>query len=483
MGKRAASYSSLLGIGLESGRMTAVWLRRSAGGVQVRKTLQAALSLDPARNDPELVGREIRNRLAEADIREHRCVVCVPLNWALTLRTDLPDLSEQDTANYLNLQAERGFPFAPEDLSMAVSRYRTPGGANQAMIAAIPSTRVNALLRAFKAARLRPVSITLGITALLEKHAALPPGSVALLVGGHALELAIPAGSGIAALRPLDEAVETEGEGQGPDAVATARQLRITLGQLPPDLRETIRTVRVFGPSDVTEPFCAELRDLAGPMALSVELGNGTGGVRVSGLDARSLPAPSVLSAATGRLLGGAAALEFLPPRTSRLKQISGRISSRATRVFGAAAAAAVLILAIAFIYQDWRLSRLESRWNTIEPQVSAVAALQDQVRRFRPWFDDSAQSLAIARSLAEAFPEAGDVWAEWLEIKEQTDSGRLMVSCRGKARNNREWLQMLERLRQGKGIEDLRFQQVRGEDPLQFSLSFLWNAGGTNGR
>jgi hypothetical protein len=90
LGKQRAL--SLLGLSLDGTRLEGVVLRRTNGALVVRKTLFASLSLDPLTNDPELVGREIRNHLEEAGIRERRCAVNVPLSWILTLQTKVPDL-------------------------------------------------------------------------------------------------------------------------------------------------------------------------------------------------------------------------------------------------------------------------------------------------------------------------------------------------------------------------------------------------------
>src|SRR5688572_23025282 len=92
--KRRAS--SVLGLSLDGSRLEGVVMRRTNGSVVVQKTFTTSLSLDPLTNDPELVGHEIRNHLDHAGVRERRCVVCVPLNWVLTLQTKLPELEEAD---------------------------------------------------------------------------------------------------------------------------------------------------------------------------------------------------------------------------------------------------------------------------------------------------------------------------------------------------------------------------------------------------
>ena len=95
--------NSLLGLTLEGKQLEGVVLVRSNGGVRVIRSFKASLSLDPLTNDPELVGREIRNQLEAAGIRERRCVVCIPLQWALTLQTKVPDLPEQDLPGYFQI--------------------------------------------------------------------------------------------------------------------------------------------------------------------------------------------------------------------------------------------------------------------------------------------------------------------------------------------------------------------------------------------
>ena len=95
---------------------------------------------------------------------------------------------------------------------------------------------------------------------------------------------------------------------------------------------------------------------------------------------------------------------------------------------------------------------------------------LQQQSRKFRPWYDESLPSLRILRKLAESFPEEGSVSAKTLEIKNLSE-----VTCAGQARDNQAFLRLLDRFRKAPEIADLKIQQVRGKAPLQFNLSFRW--------
>jgi Tfp pilus assembly PilM family ATPase len=105
--------SSILGLTLEGRQLEGLVLSRANGSYKIARTFRASLSLDPLTDDPELVGREIRNRLEEARIGERRCVVGIPLPWVLTLHSKLPAIPEADLAGFLQLEAERGRPGGP----------------------------------------------------------------------------------------------------------------------------------------------------------------------------------------------------------------------------------------------------------------------------------------------------------------------------------------------------------------------------------
>ena len=92
--------------------------------------------------------------------------MCLPSNWALALQIEVPDMPDEDVPSFLEIEAERGFPYGLEALSLSSSRYRSMAGKRFAMQTGVPRTHLAQLERALKAAQLRPVSFTLGITAL-----------------------------------------------------------------------------------------------------------------------------------------------------------------------------------------------------------------------------------------------------------------------------------------------------------------------------
>ena len=148
--RRQRRLSSLLGLALEGGRLDGVVLRRSNGSLAVEQTFSVSLSLDPLTADVELVGRELRNHLDAAGIRERYCVIGLPLKWALTTHAELPDLAEADAGSLLQIEAERGFASDVSTLHYAASRCHLQGGKQQALLVGIPKNHLARLEQASK---------------------------------------------------------------------------------------------------------------------------------------------------------------------------------------------------------------------------------------------------------------------------------------------------------------------------------------------
>jgi hypothetical protein len=465
------NLNSVMGLTLQGGRIEGVVLKRAGGGLQTQRSFNTALSLDPLTNDPELVGREVRNHLNAAGVRERQCVVSLPLNWALTLQTKLPDLAEADVTSYLSIQAEKGFPYAPEDLSISISRYRSPNGEQHATLVAIPKNHLVLLEKALKAAQLKPVSFSLGIAALRDPSEEPSVGALAMVLGENSIDLQVTSGGGVVALRSLEGALESEGGERRIDADIISREIKITLGQLPKELRETVTKLRVFGRVEMTQPLVSDIKARVAGMGLQVELGS----FRPPNGLAAALPADKnaslTFSLAARYLLGKPSEFEFLPPKVSAWPQLAARFSTGKLVWVGVPVGAVVLLVSAAFLWQYLTLSDLETKWRGMEKRVSEVEGLQQQIRKFRPWFDDSMRTLTILRTLTESFPEDGAVFAKSLEIKDLAT-----VTCSGEAKDNQAFLKMKDRLMAAKGVTDLQTDSTRGKSPVQFSFHFRWS-------
>ncbi|HVY69808.1 MAG TPA: hypothetical protein VHH73_07750, partial [Verrucomicrobiae bacterium] len=229
---------AVLGLALDGDRLHGVVLKRANGGAQIAATLNVPLALDPLTGDPELVGREIRNHLEAAEIRERRCVFALPLNWALTHQTPLPaELPPGDWDSFLQIEAERGFPYGLDALMVSKSVARLSASEILAMQVAVPREHVVRLEQVLRAARLQPASFSLGLPAMQHASREADRAVLALAAGEAGLGLQVTAGGGLLALRTLDNALETDGREKRilPDVIA--RDLRIVLGQLPANVR------------------------------------------------------------------------------------------------------------------------------------------------------------------------------------------------------------------------------------------------------
>jgi hypothetical protein len=463
---------SVLGLSFEGTKVEAVVVRRSNGSAEVGQTAVCTLSAEWTKLDPAKAGAEIKAQLEAAEIRERHCVVALPTGVLLSLQTVLPELSEEDTLSLLQLEAENGFPFAPDLLSVVHSRFRPEGVTGYATQLALPRELVDQLEAMLRAARLNAVSFTPGIFAQQPLSPVRGQGVVSLFVGKCAVELMIACGGGVAAVRVLEASAEGEGGEARVSADSVGCDLRVTLGQLPAAIREDLSKLRVFGGAGA-DRLAAEIAPRATALGLSVErvirFAPGELGLKL----AESAPVNTAVAVAVRFLAGTSAGLEFLPPRISAWQQFAGKHSGGKLVLAGKVAGGLVALTLFAFLFQQVQLFRLRSEWNGMSAKVRELENLQQQIRRFRPWYDDSIRSLSILRRLTEAFPENGDVTAKTVELR---DDGA--VICTGTAGDNTALLTTLDRLRASPDVADVQVDQLRGKSPLQFTFNFHWTGG-----
>jgi hypothetical protein len=492
--RKRKKLAGVLGLALDGSRLDGVVLRRTNGSLQLQQSFSVALTLDPLTAAPELVGREIRNQLDAAGVRERHCIFGVPLKWVLTAHTELPPLPEADAASLLQLEAERGFPTDVATLQLASSSCPLVGDKKHVLLTGIPSAHIATLEKVLAAAKLKPVSFALGLAALQSPkskvqspkpglpnatldfgHSTLDSdGVLALAVGESTVSLQITCGGGVAALRALEGAIEnpTGRPALLPDLVA--RESRITLGQLPAELRDAVKRIRIFGPRELAQQLADEMELRFEPMGLGVEV---VANYKPDEFGVQ-LPPDAPLSAAfslAARLLAGQPPVfEFLPVKPTILEQFAAKYSSGRLRTTGAVAAGVVVIVGGMFLVQEIRLLRLRSQWSAISAKVSDLQGVQDRIQQFRPWYDDTFRDLAILRQLTLAFPEDGVVTAKTITI--QTGGA---VSCSGNAQDNAAVLAMQTKLRAADGVSGVKLDLLHGKNPMQFTFHFQYGNGG----
>jgi len=466
--------NTLLGLTLDGSRLEGVVLRRSNDSLQLLQSFSATLTLDPLTAAPELVAREIRNQLDAAGVRVRDCIVGVPLKWALTAQAELPQLEEADAASLLQLEAEKNFHADVATLRLADSSCALSGGRQHVTLVGVSSSQIATLEQVLTAAKLKLVGLSLGISALQPPGAENSNGVLALVLGESHVGLQVTAGGGIAALRALEGAVENEGARRVLNAGLVAREARVTLGQLPAELRATVKRIRIFGPRELAQPLADEMEARFSPMGLRVDVvtayAPGEFGVQ--------LPVEASLSAAFSlaarRLTDHSEPFEFLLPKPTLLQQCSTKYADGKLKTVSAIAAGVLVIFLGLFLYQQVQLILLRSQWDKMSRQVTELQGLQNQIRQFRPWYDDSFTGLSILRQVTLAFPEDGSVTAKTIEIHDGND-----VTCSGTTRDYASVLAMQARLRAADGVKDVKLETIRGKTPMQFTFDFHYGNGG----
>jgi hypothetical protein len=231
--------------------------------------------------------------------------------------------------------------------------------------------------------------------------------------------------------------------------------------------------VRVFGHNEAATQLAEELRGPAQDWGLKIEH------VRDHATEEYGIRIPSgmAVSAALSvavRRLAGQPGMEFLPPKVSPWKQFAERYSSGKLAYAGAAAGALALVVLLAFLVQQVIIWHWEGKWSAMEPKVTELSQMREQIRRYRPWYDPSARTLSMLKRLTEAFPEDGAVSAKTVELREPS-----RVTCSGTARNREVLLKTLDQLRGVKEISDVHIETTRGNTPLEFTFNFQWGGPG----
>jgi hypothetical protein len=472
--RKRKKLTTLLGLELDGSRLDGVVLKRTNGSLAVQQSFSAQLTLDPLTAAPELVAREIRNQLDAAGVRERDCILGLPLKWVLTAQTELPPLPEADAASLLQMEAERSFHTDVAQLQIANSRSPLTDDRRFVMLAAVPATHLAALENILAAAKLKPASFALGLSALQSARDEKAGGVVALQIGESHVGLQITAGGGVAALRALEGAVADEGGRRVLHTEIVARETRITLGQLPAELRAAVKRIRIFGPRELARQLADEMELKFEPMGLKVEVVAGYAPDEFGVALPPEVSLSAAFSLAARFLTEGKPALEFLPPKPNFIEQLAAKYSSGRLRTTGAVAAGVAVIVIGVLLFQQIQLWRLRSQWSKIEVKVSQLQSIQDEIRQYRPWYDGTFKNLSILRQLSLAFPEDGSVTAKNIEIR---DSGT--VTCAGTARDYAALLAMQAKLRTSPGVNGVKLEQVRGKAPMQFVFGFNYNHGG----
>ncbi|MCP5516467.1 MAG: hypothetical protein H7A45_04315 [Verrucomicrobiales bacterium] len=460
--------NSLLGLAVRRDELAVVMVRRAGGECRVEKAFTLPLTTAQIEAAPEEAGQQLAVALKDHGLTEKRCVIRLPLAWAMAARIDVPDLAPADLQSFLELRAEREFAYLPGEAALAFRRSSS-GAAARATLLAVAQRRVRAVERLVAAAGRKALSLSLGPGICPATAREFAGTALNICPTPAGLNLVVTAGEDLLAFRHL-EVSHTAGEPAGPMSPdELVREIRLTCGRLPAEIREAVRTVRFHGPDGL----------VGGLHAACEPLLRNAGWPAVERAPHRAVPTPDgplplagegALEAACRFLAGDEVRFEFLLPEVSRAQVLLERFGKgRRRQTIMAVSTLAALLVVVTLVHQS-RLASFEKRWKSMASQVNTLEQVQRNIRHFRPWFDNTVPTLRIVEQVTSAFPEEGSIWAKTFEIKAGSE-----VSCSGLARNNQVLLETLDRLRQVAGVTDLKVKQVRGENPIQFSFQFTW--------
>jgi hypothetical protein len=455
--KKRLRKRSVLAITLESGRIAVNLVRNDESDAGPAPAFSVPIRDTDVLEDPDKAGNQLSAALAAAGIRERNCVVCVPPGWALTSSADLPEIGAEDLRGYLELKAEREFTIPSGDLRLGFCAYALPSGQRRATLAALSAKKIDAVERMLAIGNRRATSISLALDKCLSQSKAM----LHFLTNGNHTDVVITAGGGVAGLRSLAGPRTT---GETPfDAVAFCRDVRITLGRLPEPVRQQIRQAAFSGPS--AEKLCVQTRfDL-------LRMGIESPECKQPATADRTPETPGAAAdAARLKLRNQPIAFEFVVPEPKRWQALVERVdSTRRRRIIIGAVALVFLPVFIYFIRSEIE-SHYQSRWDSMKADSDELGTIQQNIRLYHPWFKQTPESLQVLQSLVLAFPDEGDVWAKSIQVAVGDK-----VTCTGFAKNQPALMALLARLRARPDISLLQVQQIRGENPIQFTVAYQW--------
>ncbi|MFM1942978.1 MAG: hypothetical protein RI897_1960 [Verrucomicrobiota bacterium] len=456
------SIPAVLALTVEWDHVAIAHVRRNNGGIQLLQSLQLPITADAILENPDLCGKQLAEALSKQGLRETRCIVCVPNHWAFTTSSDLPDVAPEDLPGFIELKAEGEFPLSASDLLIAHSPWSTPGHPKQTTIAGLPKRKADAVRQMLATANRRATSISLALNPDWIESSQVDHSGINVLVNDKHIDLVVLLGGGIAALR----SIPVQNGSLRPDHLN--RELRITLGRLPQEVRSQLNKARFLGEPASASALFESARETLNKLGLQGIIPSPT---HESAATTPLEHSPVAIAAARHHLHGLPLLFEFVAPETNRIQLFLRRYDTRKNRWIAAAMLAAILLPLVSVLLRSHAEKSLTREWNSIQPTVRELEDLQTKIRLFRPWFDPNTPTVQLLHALVSGYPDTGDVWATRIDIKDDNQ-----IACTGFARDQLAWLDFLERLGKQQGIANLQVRSVRGEQPLQVDFNFNWN-------
>lgn len=430
--------TSLLCLAIAPPEIRAQACRRTRSGLAMpHRCLLPSLRLTA--DDPELVGRELRQRLQEADLPRGKAVVLLPSSWFETQQVSLEGIPAESHEAFLQLQAERLSGGADAGL-WGHHQVVFPDGRTVALVTSLSAERAGPVCAALRAAGVQPL--------FLAPMAAFPaPAEVAGAVVLSAVPQGLEFGVFVQGMPLLFRSLPAD-----LPAEALVRELRLTLG----GLGVAGRKIFMDAPPAVAEALRQAGFQLQ-PLPVSTSGGFPTAEAALLSLVEK------------GCVPGG---VPVAPP-VSRWKRLWLQRRRLMTAVGGAAAVVALLLLAVLgrILYIQW----LEAQSAKVHAEAEQIGKIQAQATALAGWVRPAPERLLLLKRITEAFPEEGSAWCERIDVRSNNE-----VILTASARSASDWLATRERLGRTPGITEFHVQNLKNREKdggVQFTVKFTWNS------
>jgi len=451
----------LLSVGLKESCARVVLVPRNGNGTESYKAFSVKFPI-PWTEDPEAAGHRLAERLQQERWKAKKALVLLDPAWVFLGSASLPPIEKEEIPAYADLQAEKIFPLPRNDLAVAFRVTEIGKETQRLVLAAVPQRRVQAVQRLLQAAGLELVSLTTdwGVN-IQDGHT--KELHFRIRRAAKRLELLVVAGKTPLAYQSAVLSGSEGASGQEVQGAEIVRQVRMLVGRLDPEVREKIRTVTFEGPPEQWNGVIDSSRQHLERFGLEVAVEDSSKATEKAFEDRLD---PILVRYAKEWLENQSVPFEFLPPRISTWERLLQRSAKGPGRLAAEIGAGVVALFVVAMIAHIQYYKHLEKRWQAMKPAVSQLQEIQSKIQKFRSWFAEEPVTLSVANHIAEAFPVEGRIWARILQIK---SDGTVRIS--GRARDNQSLLQLLEKFRKDPQILEVKLQQSRGKDPIEFVI------------
>ena len=115
----------------------------------------------------------------------------------------------------------------------------------------------------------------------------------------------------------------------------------------------------------------------------------------------------------------------------------------------------------------------MNNKWAAIADKVKELKTDNDNIHKYRPWFDESFGALTIWAKLAAALPEVGTVTVKTFEIHDLSS-----ITAHGTAQSILDFNVMREKLAKTPGVTDLHADTAGQAPQIQYNLTYQWTPG-----